>query len=299
MNSSIKITDTLAADAAKYETQPNPTATELVVLSQPSDASYTIDDYQNYVWKAALRETFIYHAEFGINMAHKDFQGRPGKIEWLYTNLTKDMGLDQKKEVIVAGGHSTCTASKAGGMLYGASKSATLVVVKMPDLSEGSIGEILATILHDIEFKGRHARCVVSISWVSSLPVDPSVPIPDPWTSIREDIVTLMMRGVIVVCAAGNEAEELNASGQKRLLIDTYPAAFTSIIRFKTAGRLIPVSNCDIYGREAPSSQKISLQPLFAPGVDIKCAHSTAEEGFRIDSGTSFCKSLSEQQSNV
>ena len=196
-----------------------------------------------------------------------------------------------EREVVVEGGHSTCTASKA--MIYGASKSATLVVVKMPNLDEGSIVEVLVTINVDIQTKNRGGRSVISISWVSNIPAVPIyIPIPYPWSIIRQDTMNLEHRwGTRVVCAAGNEAEEVNPSGQKRLLIDTYAAAFIySQSNIQGLG-VAPVSNCDIHGREAPSSQKALHQPLFAPGVDIKCAVSTAEKGFRVETGTSFCES--------
>lgn len=71
------------------------------------------------------------------------------------------------------GGHSTCTASKAAGMIYGASKSATLVVVKIPDLSERAIGEVLARIFKDVITKNRQGRSVISISWSSNGPEIP------------------------------------------------------------------------------------------------------------------------------
>lgn len=290
----IKVNETFATNAAAYETQLNPIATELVVISQPNVAGYYFDNFRNYVWKAASQETFIYHAELGINKAHEDFSSRPGRIEWLYTGLTKNMGLDQETEVIMKGGHSTCTASKAGGMIYGASKSATLVVVKMPDFSEGAIGEVLATILEDVMTKSRHGVSVISISWGTRYAEDLNFPIFDPWPGFYSDLEKLASQNVLVVCAAGNARQE-HFRGRKRLWIDTYPAIFSPQVskpHFRSSSlNLVAVSNCNVYGSQAPKSQAPMVDPLFAPGVDIKCAVSTAETGYRLDSGTSFCKS--------
>ena len=199
-----------------YHTQANPTATELVVLSQPNDAGYSLDDYRNYIWKGAWLDcshSFIYHAELGINKAHKDFQDRT--IEWLYTGLTKNMKYDVEEEVIYKGGHSTCTASEAAGTIYGASKPARLVVVKMmPDLNEGSIGVVLPTILRDVIGEKRQGRSVVGISWVSTATAVSFGRAPDPGHTFGVDMIKLSAWRVVVVCAAGNEGEELDSRGQ-------------------------------------------------------------------------------------
>lgn len=238
-------------------------------------------------------ETFIYHVEFGINMAHEDFRNRPGKIEWLYTNLTENMRLNEEKEIVALEGHSTCTASKAGGMIYGASKSATLVVVKLPDLNEGTIPEALPTILQDIRTKGRQGRSVISISW--GFLITAAIPIPEPWDQFEQDLLALYSEQVITVCSAGNAAKQLDALGHERVFIDKYPAVFES----QYPRTILPVSNCDIHGRKAPTSQIERSTPLFAPGVDIKCASSTANQKFRVETGTSFCKSSPKKTSCV
>lgn len=112
--------------------------------------------------------SYIYHAELGINPAHEDLRGR--NIEWLYTPRAKYLRQDKPGEAFSKFyGHSTCTASKAMGNIYGAAKSATLVVVKMPSFKESDVGEILYTILHDIRWKSRRGYSVVSISWASEI----------------------------------------------------------------------------------------------------------------------------------
>lgn len=116
-----------------YGVQPHP-AEELCVLSQPPDSS-DISHFQNYVYPVggpsggAESQTFVYHAELGINPLHDDFSFRT--IEWLYTGRTKFLGEDSPVESPLSlGGHSSCTASKLAGMIYGAAKDAILVVVE-------------------------------------------------------------------------------------------------------------------------------------------------------------------------
>ena len=52
-----------------------------------------------------------------------------------------------------------------------------------------------------------------------------------------------------------------------------------------------PKTNSDLeprhYGHAAPTSQNIPPHLLYTPGTDIQCADSTADKGFRVDSGTS------------
>ena len=70
-------------DQTPYVTQRAPSAKELRVLSQPRDDA-NFDSYKYYVYPAgAGKQSFIYHAELGINPTHVDFRGRKG--EWVFT----------------------------------------------------------------------------------------------------------------------------------------------------------------------------------------------------------------------
>ena len=277
-----------------YLTQKVPVATELRVLSLPAPSG-SVRHYPNYVYPAGRIPTYIYHVELGINERHEDFRDR--KIEWLYTGLSKATGANTKTEAAAGEGHSTCTASKAIGNFYGASKSATLVVVKMPNLEEASVYEILDTVIEDIQLKDRTATSVVSISWGSIEPVDVFI---FPQTALVRGLFDQMAQlvnnmGVIVVCAAGNAARKLDHRGQARLVVDTLPAILLKSIG-TGGGRFLVVGNSDINGVRHRTSQIGPLSSeiqIYAPGVDIKCARGTSSTGYKTLTGTSFCMSPS------
>lgn len=122
---------TLAATPA-FATQ-TAAVPELRVLSQPPGRA-NIDRYPNYVYQSGppAEDVYIYHAELGINQTYDDFQQRQGGIEWVYTGRAIEQGQNTQTEAPNPEfpGHSTCTASKAAGKIYGASKNGHLVVVK-------------------------------------------------------------------------------------------------------------------------------------------------------------------------
>ena len=271
-----------------YVTQKSPVAAELRVLSQPV-ASGSISHYPNYVYPTGGRSTYIYHVELGINEHHNDFRGRT--IEWLYTDLSKATGADIRTEAAAGGGHSTCTASKAVGKLYGASRSATLVVVKMPNLDEASVLEVLDTVIDDIHDKHREATSVVSISWGTKKILDGGIPFTPLEMSLNTQISHLNAIGVPIICAAGNAASESHGT-KPRMYVDTVPAALSTIVY---PGLNFVVGNSDINGLRYPTSQLLPPEwspQVYAPGVNIKCPSSTSSTGYETRTGTSFCKSL-------
>lgn len=152
-----------------FGTQYNP-AEELRVISKPpSSAQLPLSRFHNYVFpRPDHANAYIYHAEHGINSLHEDFAHR--RIEWLFTDLQIERDGRTRSDAS-ANGHSTCTASKAAGTIYGSAKDATLVVVKMPDYKMASIAEIMSTIWNDIREKDREDRSLVSISWGSTEPI--------------------------------------------------------------------------------------------------------------------------------
>ena len=154
----------------------------------------------------AGEDAFIYHVETGINSDHVEFHGRRG--EWVFTDLARRARQDTKDEAAVTNVHSTCTASKATGNLYGASKYATLVVVKMPDFSDTAIVEALRTAYYHIIQHERGYKSVITISWGSQKVYRKNTP-NDPWAkAMRDTLIRLDEAGVIIVCAAGNHAQE-------------------------------------------------------------------------------------------
>ena len=269
-----------------YSTQKSPVAAELRALSQPAESG-DITHYPNYVYPVGGRPTYIYHVELGINQQHQDFRSR--EIEWLYTELSRATGADIMTEATAGQGHSTCTASKAVGNVYGASKSATLVVVKMPNLEEDSVYEVLDTVIDDIDAKDRKMTSVVSISWGTKEVNNPEVN----WGTLLQrlvgQILTLVDMDVALVCAAGNAAQEPSVHGTSRLYADTIPALLGQL-----SWSFLVVGNSDINGARYPTSQ---LRPgsetfqIYAPGVEIKCASSSSSTGYTTWTGTSFCRS--------
>lgn len=252
---------------------------ELRVISQPQDKPHIdIRHYSNYVYNAdAGKGVFIYHAELGVNTNHKDFQDRPGAIEWLYTPLAVRLGQATETEGSSPKyGHSTCTASKAAGNVCGPAKKATLVVVKAPSVIASALLETLSTIYGDVSQNNRQDISIVTISWsIRQLP-------PRLLRLMKLSLQYLITLGVVVMCAAGNHVDQTTGS---RLRVDTYPAVLESYT--------IGVGNSDNYGRRWATSQQTSYDSqLHAPGVNVRCADVKSDEGYRTGTGTSLCKSI-------
>ena len=274
-----------------YGTQKSPVAAELRALSQPLNSG-TISNYPNYVYPIGETPTYIYHVELGIFQQHQEFHGR--KIEWLWTGLANATDANTTTEAAVEAerykGHSTCTASKAVGKLYGVSKSARLVVVKMPTYEEDSVYEVLDTVIDDIIEKEWNETSVVSVSWGAHEPYTHTSATDPLKIKLLAQINQLGEMHVPFVCAAGNDALYADR-GKARLIIDTFPAVVTT---FYPRRRLfMAVGNSDINGARDMTSQISGTDEtqIYAPGVDIKCASSTSSTEFRTDTGTSFCKS--------
>ena len=277
-------------DNIAYATQVPPVPAELRALSQPS-LSGSINRYPNYVYPVGDRPTYIYHIELGINRPHIDFNGR--QVEWLYTDSARAVHADTMTEAAAGGGHSTCTASKAVGNLYGASKSATLVVVKMPDLKQSSVYEALDPVIDDIDDKRRWGTSVVSISWGFH---DPSTP--SSLSIVRDRLLKqireLINMHVVVVCAAGNAARISGHHGLRKF-VDTYPAWLYTRLSYTPEydwARFIIVGNSDVNGKRFPDSQESrDYTQYYAPGVNIKCASEESPTEYKTWTGTSFCES--------
>ena len=269
-----------------YTTQIAPAATELRVLSQPKHGG-PIERYRNYVYrKDKIQDTYIYHVEFGINSAHEDFAGR--EPEWV---ILPGADETEKESPVGIPGHSTCTASKAIGNIYGASKKAKLVVVKMRSLAIRDMEEALDNTRDHILQKGRAGRSVVSISWAS----------PRITYHGEDDYINIKMMKILrsyydsniyIVSCAGNYAMHLDEFGRPRKWVDTLPAyySFLTRARFRAFFPII-VSNCDNDGILFRESQQAPSYGLSAPGVNIRCADANTVTGIHFSTGTSFCES--------
>ena len=258
-----------------YTTQALPKATDLRVLSQPP-GFISWSRYKNFVYTTGGAGAYIYHAELGVTGGLDVAKSR---IEWLYTPAVIFSGKAKHDESRGPGlpfGHSTCTASKAAGIGYGAAKEAKLVVVKMLDYNEPSVTSVLKVIADDVKKKGRGGKSVVSISWSTTAPV--SVWSNDPWLAeMRGALEELYQLNVIVVCSAGNFGEY-----PFRTLVDTAPGMFIN--------HVITVGASYFNGQKWGPSQSLAVPQLYAPGVEILCADASGQRAYSTDSGTSFCE---------
>ena len=253
---------------------------ELRVISQPADGARGFSRYHNYVYRRNARPSYIYHAELGIDPEHLDFLSRP--IEWLYTGRTIYMKQDTRSEIPESredyGSHSTCTASKAAGKIYGASKTATLVVVKMPNFTHADIGGVLNTIYHDISAKRRQGKSVISISWGD---INRTIWPKSHWELFKGFAVELNKLSVPIFVSAGNAGREYG-----RGKIDTAPAVLASWFP-KELPQLVAVGSCNDYGVRLDFSQEehgaLRHEQIHAPGVGIHCIKGQSD-------GTSFGK---------
>ena len=156
----------------------------------------------------------------------------------------------------------------------------------MANFTKGGVLQILQLVQAHIQFQRRGGRTVITISLVVT-----------PWSALRiyldyveADMLSvfrwLNANKVAVVCSAGNYAQDLDEEEEPRTYVDTLPALFASDSSFP-----IVAGNSDIYGKRQPSSQQTLKSPqIYAPGVNIKCADVASVNGFRVDSGTSYCK---------
>ena len=180
-------------------------------------------------------------------------------------------GKDTPNEVTSNLGRDTCMASRAAGNTFGAAKASTLVVTKLPDFSDGALAGLLPPIIEHIIRHGRQGRSVVLLGFTS----ESTYPSGFPWDSFRGDLLALERLNVVVVCAAGDNRQDI-----RRLVSDTAPATLSD--------SLLVVSSCTSKGYRSSFSQMPLGNALFAPGDAVRY-HST---GMQTTLGTSFCESV-------
>ncbi|KAI4246655.1 MAG: hypothetical protein L6R42_009840, partial [Xanthoria sp. 1 TBL-2021] len=252
---------------------------ELRLISQAPNTPLAANPGYTYSIDGS-EETFIYDIGWGINRAHWDFSNPSRKIEWLYTPQTRLHHHDTPTELTYPwprnfGRHSTCTASKAAGMVAGAAKHATLVVVKFWPSRAGA-AEVFETIMQDIVTKRRTHHSVVSYSYGSYTNRSDD-------QKMASDIMMIVRRGVPVILAAGN-----NGPG----FVTRLPASIAD--RKDNLWGPIVVGAVDNNGNKAPSSEELRYgRMLWAPGVDIECANTSPDiSSYITETGTSFAAPL-------
>ena len=280
---------------------------ELRAISQAPHTPLSANPSYTYSLDAS-QETFLYDIGWGINRAHHDFSSPHRKIEWLYTPQTRLHHHDTPTELPPPwpkdfGRHSTCTASKAAGMLAGAAKHATLVVVKFWPTRAGA-AEIFETVMRDIVVKGRTHHSVVSYSYGSYTNRSDD-------RKMADDVMMIVRRGVPVILAAGNGRFLFNRFSNlpckkkpySKLMMGMLLAIDGPGFITKLPARLadlkdnlhgpIVVGSVDKDGHKAPSSEELRHgRMLWATGVEITCAETSPDiSSYITASGTSFGKS--------
>ncbi|KAL8870630.1 MAG: hypothetical protein Q9174_003372 [Haloplaca sp. 1 TL-2023] len=242
---------------------------DLRFVSQPK-LMPQLDRFPNYVYKTAQHPSFVYLLGLGIAMPSLEYYQH--NVEWVYTTAARFVGKDTQTDDSVSWQHTAC-ASKAAGGKYGVAKDATLVAVKMPDYSFSSILEGFDATFRHISRHHRGSSAVLLIPFMSYRISDSlSYPV---WTHAERMLQALASMGVVIVCAAGDQASRSRT-------VDTAPAIFSQ----RTP--MVVVSSCDMRGVPLPSTQRmIGDHGMFAPGRDIQCL---GGEGLFRRSGSALCK---------
>ncbi|KAH7142026.1 peptidase S8/S53 domain-containing protein [Dactylonectria macrodidyma] len=173
--------------------------------------------------------------------------------------------------------HSTCTAGKALGTQFGASKKATHVVVKLDHIDSAEFEDALDLIIQDLdENPERRKNSVVTMSlgmgqeWEDELIRD-----------VRGKLENLFARDVPFVCNAGNIESNSNSAE-----VDEYPALLEG-----PDLPLIVVGFVNSEGERSGFSQAGPHVTIHALGEDVRCLPKDKDSAMEMD-GTSFAAPL-------
>ncbi len=121
-------------------------------------------------------------------------------MEILQSPLSKERGQKEDEELENNNSHSTCTASKAVGQLYGTAKGATLVVVKLAGYDIAEASEAFDLIGKDLKaHPERKGNSIVTMSMSSD---DPGMSFHsgDPLNG-RRHVVNASVFSIVAKCA--------------------------------------------------------------------------------------------------
>ncbi|KAG4255894.1 hypothetical protein FPRO04_11513 [Fusarium proliferatum] len=156
----IKSTQSLESQAQQeilYETQSG-APTELVSISQPSTIPQ-LRDLKNYVHEShSGGQSFLYYVETGVAFKAQREEFRNVASQHLLTDIAMENGDkpwfdddDEGEDDEDMHSHGTCGAGKALGTRFGVSKKATLIVVRMHEVTSEEFQAALELILADLE----------------------------------------------------------------------------------------------------------------------------------------------------
>jgi subtilisin family serine protease len=171
--------------------------------------------------------------------------------------------------------HSTCTAGKAVGRNFGASKQAKLVVVQLGSESLSDFEDAIGLIVEDIKSKPeRMKKSVVTMSWGYR-------DLTDRQGSIMQGIIQgLFDIDVPLFASSGND-------GRKKPNIDSHPA-FLATPEFPS----VSVGSADIDGIQSGFSQGGPHLTLHAVGSHGTCMGKTGDAPLTEKEGTSLAAPL-------
>lgn len=211
----------------------------------------------------------VYLVDTGISVSHQEFAGR--SISNLWSNFADDDSVSNYDDSV---GHGTSVASLIVGGNIGSAKDATLKNVKMFNSASGNItvGEIIS---------GLDAVLSDHMSSQSDVKV-----VCLPWNVTKNAFVDAKIRemnasNMIVVAAAGNDGVDVNTvspAGVDLILTVGSHNVDLEVTSFTNAPRQSVPAFVN-YGAELD---------LFAMGVDITVADSTADDQYLTRSGTSL-----------
>jgi len=204
----------------------------------------------NYYYKSSSGTgATVYVIDTGINIAHKDFEGR---ATFGYSSITGESTDDLN-------GHGTHVAGTVGGATYGVAKKANLVAVKVLNKSgSGTNSGVIA----GIDWVAKNApstRAVINMSLGGSAS-----------TATDDAVANAVKKGITTVVAAGNSAA--NACN--------YSPARSS--------PAITVAASDVKDKSASFTNYGSCVDVYGPGVSILSTWIGSTSATNTISGTSM-----------
>lgn len=217
-------------------------------LSRIDQRASSPDNYYDYSFTGD--GVTVYVVDTGINIQHREFQGR-ASIAASFIPTSKGDGGD-------CHGHGSHVAGIIGGKQFGVAKHVKLVGLRALNCEgRGSMGDILEA-LDWVAANGKY-RSVVNISIGTGASKE-----------LDRAISQLVGRGVTVVVSAGNSAQD---------------ACLQSPARAKEAITVGAVGRGDVravYSNDGPCVD------IFAPGNEILSAHKGDRSSTKVLSGTSM-----------